>query len=295
MAQSYVQTNQAVKEDLLDILINLSPTERQLTSGLGTSSAKNIRHENLIDTLAAAATNAYIQGADACFRALTNPTRLANYVQTMAKGFMVPNIERELDTAGFEDRFKYESTKALTELGNDLELALMRGSMASGSGTVASQLRGLKNSLSLVTSQSGVSLTESILEDRLQAVWDNTSSEVNALYGDMYIKRKISGFRTGLTVNLSADDKRLQKSVDVYQADAAKLVKLFAHRYVTISGDTNHDVVGANENFFKVAYVRKPKFMNIAPTGDATKGEVVADATLEVRHYNAGFWSKQHL
>jgi hypothetical protein len=42
---TYDSTGGALKEDLLDLLTNLSPREFQLVSGLGTSSANSIRHE----------------------------------------------------------------------------------------------------------------------------------------------------------------------------------------------------------------------------------------------------------
>ena len=79
------------------------------------------------------------------------------------------------------------------------------------------------------------------------------------------------------------------------EADAARLVKLFAHRYVYVSGDTNYDLVGLNEDLFKIAYLRKPFTRELAKAGDADKGEVVTELTLENLHYNAGFWSSQHL
>ena len=79
------------------------------------------------------------------------------------------------------------------------------------------------------------------------------------------------------------------------EADAARLVKLFAHRYVHVSGDTNYDLVGLNEDLFKIAYLRKPFTRELAKAGDAEKGEVVTVLTLENLHYNAGFWSAQHL
>lgn len=295
MAQSYIQDDKAVREDLLDVLKNLSPTERQLTNGLGVSKANQLYHESLVDTLDSVAVNAYAQGSDACYRVLTNPTRIANFVQTLRKGWMVPSLEDSINTAAFSKRTAHEKIKALESLGNDLEFALMRGSLVSGSGTVASQMRGLKNSLSLVTSQSGISLTQKILEDYFQLVWDNTSTEVNAVYSSMYIKRKISGYTTKITQFAPQDDKRLQLAVDIYQSDAAKMVKLFAHRYVKNGSDTNHDVVGVNEEFFKVAYIRKPFSEDRAKTGDAEKGEITTDATLEVRHYNAGFNGQKHL
>lgn len=285
----------ALREDLLAILQNISPTETQLGSGLGTSQATSIRHETLVDTLNAVKANAQIEGAAATFNTLTNPARVYNYCQIFKQGFKVSDTDRAVNQAAFNDRFQYEATKALKLIKNDMEYALMRGSMASGDGTAtARQLRGLKNSLSLITSQSGISLSEKVLNDLFQLVWDNTGIQVNAVYGDMYIKRKISGFTAGATKYFTQDDRRLINAIDVYQADAASMVKLFPHRYVNIGtgvGDLNHDVVAINEDFFKVAYLRKPIIQQLAKVGDSTDGQVTVEATLEAQHYNAGAWS----
>jgi hypothetical protein len=279
----------AMREDLLAILQNISPTETQLVSGLGTSQATNIYHQTLIDTLAAVKVNAQIEGSAATFHQLTNPSRVANYCQIFKQGFRVSDTDRSVNQAAFNDRYQYEATKALKLIKNDMEYALMRGSLATGNG--ARQLAGLKNSLSLITSQSGVSLSEKILNDLFQLVWDNTGIQVNAVYGDMYIKRKISAFTAGATKYFTQDDRRLINAIDVYQADAASMVKLFAHRYTTVSGDTNHDVVAINEDFFKVAYLRKPVVQQLAKVGDSTDGQVTVEATLEPQHPQAGFWS----
>jgi hypothetical protein len=126
-------------------------------------------------------------------------------------------------------------------------------------------------------------------------IWDNTGTEANAAYGGMYMKRKISAFTGGATKQVQVTDRRLIASVDVYEADAAKIVKLFAHRYVTVSGDTNYDIVALNEDLFKVAYLRKPFNQEIAKTGDFTGGNIVAEATLETLHPQGGVWSKQML
>jgi hypothetical protein len=128
-----------------------------------------------------------------------------------------------------------------------------------------------------------------------QLVWDNTGIQVNAVYGDMYIKRKISAFTANATKYFTQDDRRLINAIDVYQADAASMVKLFAHRYVTVSTDTNHDIVAINEDFFKIAYLRKPTIEQLAKVGDSTDGQVVVEATLEPQHYNAGVWDAQVL
>lgn len=294
MATTYTYDDNARREDLLDIITNIDPQETQLISGLGSSMARDIFHQFPIDTLKSVANNFYVEGVDASYPDRTDPTRLSNVCQIVRVGFDVSDSEREINAAGFNDRYAYEGQKALKEWKNDAEYALVRGSIACGTGSAARQLRGLKNSLSLVTSQSGVSLTEVMLNDYFQNVWAQ-GSEVNAVYSGMYIKRKISGFTAGSTKNIEVTDRRLINSVDIYQADAAKMVKLFAHRYVTVAGDTNYDIIGIDEDKFKVAYLRKPFTRELAKTGDSTKGEVVGELTLENRHYNAGFFSKAHL
>lgn len=289
----------AMREDLLAILQNISPTETQLVSGLGTSQASNIYHQTLIDTLNTVKVNSNIDGAVATFNVLTNPVRQGNFTQIFKQGFRVSDTDRAVNQAAFNDRFQYEATKALKLIKNDMEYALMRGSLATGSGTnTARQLNGLKNSLSLITTQSGVSLTEKILNDLFQLVWDNTGIQINAVYGPMYIKRKISAFTANATKYFTQDDRRLINAIDIYQADAASMVKLFPHRYTNTGtgiGDLGNDVVAINEDFFKVAYLRKPIVTQLAKVGDSTDGQVVVEATLEVQHYQAGAWSASML
>lgn len=294
MPSTFTYEDGSRREDLLSIITNIDPQETQLLSGLGTSVAKDIFHQFSIDTLKSVGTNAFVEAADASFVDRTDPTRLNNVCQIVRVAYDVSDTERSIDSAGFNDRYSYEGQKALKEWKNDAELALLRGSIVSGNSSTARQMRGIKNSLSLVTSRSGVSLTEAGLNDYFQNVW-NAGSEVNAVYSGMYIKRKISGFTAGATKNVETTDKRLVNAVDVYQSDAAKMVKLFAHRYMTIAGDTNYDIMGLDEEKAKVAYLRKPFTRELAKTGDSTKGEVVGELTGEVRHYNAGFLAKAHL
>jgi hypothetical protein len=127
-----------------------------------------------------------------------------------------------------------------------------------------------------------------MLNDYLQNVW-NVGTEVNAIYCPMVLKRRISSFTANATKYFDQGDKRLINAIDVYSSDAAKMVKLFPHRHVTISTDTNYDIVGINEDMFKIAYLRKPSIREMAKDGDATKGNVVLEATLECLHPHAGF------
>lgn len=278
----------AIREDLLNEIQNLSPRETQLMTGLATTRAKGVMHEYLIKALGSVKVNAYVEGADASYD-VQNPERMYNYTQNFLEGWQITDTDVAANRAG-GDRKAEEIADALAELKNDMEYALMRGTLVTGSGSAARSLRGLKLSLSLLTNASGASMSEDTFNDYLQMVWDNSNTEVNAVYGPIYVKRKIAGFTGAATdKNVSVDDRRLVNSVDVYSSDAASLVKLFKHRYVTVSGDTNYDIVGLDEKYAKVAYLIKPRNEEVARTGLAQKGFCTSEATLEVLHPNAGF------
>lgn len=296
MAQTYTYDDNSIREDLLDIITNIDPTETQLLSGLGTSIAKDTMHIWLTDTLKGVATNAFTEGVDATYPDRTDPTRLYNHCQIVRVGYDVTDTERAVNNAGFADRYSYEMTKALKEWKNDAEYALMRGSLATGTGSAARALKGIKNFLTAgnYTIDSGTSLNETLLNDRFEDVWTD-GTQVNALYIPMYMKRKISAFTAGATKNFEQTDRRLVQVIDIYQADAASNVKLFAHRYVRVSSDTNYDVIGIDEDKFRVAYLRKPFTRELAKTGDSTKGEVVGELTLECLHTDAGFYAAKML
>lgn len=63
-SMAYVADDGAVREDLMDVLVNTTPTENQLVTGLGNTEANSTRHEWLQDTLSAVKTNAFAEGAD---------------------------------------------------------------------------------------------------------------------------------------------------------------------------------------------------------------------------------------
>lgn len=292
---TYSYDDQANREDLLDIITNLDYKEYQLMSGLPTGTADNILHQWLKDTLKTPGTNAYVEGVDASYQDRTDPTRLTNWTQIVRIGFSVSDTERRIVSAGFNDRYQYESTKAMKEWKQDAEFAVLRGSLACGTGSASRQMKGIKNWIANTTSSSGVSMTETMLNDYMQAVWDD-GTQVNAIYAPMYLKRKISGFTAGSTKFTQSDDKRLTNAVDVYQADAASMVKLFKHRFMSgQSGDINYDLLGINEEFFRIDYLRKPIVRELAKSGDATNGEIVGELTVAALHDNAGFLTQRLL
>jgi len=305
---NFTYPDQARRESLLDIVVNIDPTEHQLVSGLQRSSATNTLHEWVEDTLETVGDNAQNEGADAPADVATDPTRRQNITQIFAKTAKVTGTAKAVNRVG-GDRMAYEITNKIKALKNDIEFALVRGSIASGAastgGTNARRLKGIKNwfdgtATTNTANYSGATLTETVLNDMFETVWNNSAKEVNAVYTTMKGKRRISSFTAGNTKNVNADDKRLVNAVDVYQSDAAKMVKLFAHRFVTMAGDytttatPGFDVLALNEGSWAIAYLsgREPKTVDLAKTGDADSKQIVTELTLEARGVRSNYYGK---
>lgn len=296
MAQRYVRDDAAVKESVLDLITNISPTENYFVSNLQRSSGNDEFHIVPRDTLRTPSLVAAVEGADPTYDG-NDPTTLLNMMHIISVGFEVTDSEAAVARFGSpEDRVAYETDKALKDWGDFAEFALVRSTIVTGNNSTARQMRGLKSSLSLTTAQSGVSFSETILNSYLQNVWTQ-GANVDLIAAPMTLKRRISGFNgNGATKFYNQDDKRLVTPIEVYESDASnKPIRLIAHRYVTQSSDTNNDIVGVEMEHFATAWLREPKVRPLAKTGDAEKRQVVGEFTLEARNQYAGFLGTGHL
>lgn len=286
-AQTSYYTDASVREDLLEVITNISPTETQIMSGLPTTSATSVRHEWLEDTLQAAKFNSYVEGVDASY-AVTDPTRDINYCQIIRQGFSVTDTQGTMDHAGFADRQAYEAAKAMKIWKNDAEYSILLNSLNCGSATVGRTMKGIYNWVvaTNVTNQSGTSLSESNLLDYLAEVW-NYGGEIDEVYVGATLKRRIDGFTAGSTKTVPQADRRLVNAIDVYESSFAPLVKVFLHRYADTVAQaidpTTHDIIGIDSDKYAVSYLRKPFSRDLAKTGDAENAEIVGELTLEDR------------
>lgn len=312
----YTYPDVARREDLLDAVNMLDPTDTQMLSGFKQGVAQNTLHEWIQESLEVVGDNAQPEGGDAPADASSDPTRPVNVTQIFAKTAKISGTETgdNLRRVG-GNRMNRELMKKMKSLKADIEYALVRGSIASGvasnSAASARRLKGVKNWITTnTTNQSGTSLTETILNDLFQLVWDK-GANVDAVYTPMKGKRRISAFTAGATKQVQLSDRRLVNAVDVYESDAAKMVKLFAHRYVTTGiglGDTSgtgtnfsdyvttatpgFDVLGLQEDTWATAWYRRPFTKDIAETGDFNAKEIITETTLEALQQSANVFGK---
>lgn len=296
MATTFSYTDQAIRESLLDVITNISPEIDPLYTGLQKSSAGAPFHQWLTDTLATPGTNAQVEGADPSYADRTNPQRKTNWTQIVRKDVLVSGTDRASNTAGFKDRFTYEVQKASKEWRRDAELSILRGSLASGSGSAARQMAGIKAQITtLATSQSGVSLSETTLNNYLQNSWSQ-GGEVDMILVGGTLKRRIDGFNaySNNTRFIQAADKKIVNTVQTYMSSFGTH-DLMLHRHVDISGDVNSTIYGLQKDKWAVAHLREPELVKPAVTGDASKAFVIGELTVEGRAENSSFYAERHL
>ena len=130
------------REDLTDIIYDISPTETPFMSSIGKTKATAVYHEWQTDSLAAATTaNAAVEGADATSATLSPTVRLGNYTQIIQKTVQVSGTLDTVNKAGRKSEKAYQLAKASAELKRDLETILLANQgRSAGTSTVARKL-----------------------------------------------------------------------------------------------------------------------------------------------------------
>ena len=271
-------------EDVMNMVIQLSPTDTPFTSGIGKTRASNVDHQWPEDTLAARGDNAQVEGSNFSFGTITAPSRIQNFTQIFDKTYHVSSTERWVKGAGIDDQFQYQKAKALMEISNDIEHAFIRGSRASGNASTARRMAGALNYITTLATAvaSGTILTESFFNGMGEDIYQQ-GGRPDEVYVGARLKRIITAFTAGLTKNIAADDKRLVNSIDVYESDFG-LMKIFLARDM-LTGAVANAIMMIENRKFRMA-VGEP--VNVLPPTDVaqdthgTKGVVRGELTLEV-------------
>jgi hypothetical protein len=133
-----------VREDLSDIIYNISPTEVPMQSNFGRGTSQQTFKEWQIDELVDAANNAAIDGDEFAGDALDKASRLGNYSQISRKDIVVSRRANIVNKAGRKSEIAYQIAKKGKELRRDVEYALARRKAAVvGNSTTAMESAGV--------------------------------------------------------------------------------------------------------------------------------------------------------
>lgn len=298
-------TNQ---EDVRNVIYNIAPTDCPFTTGIGKTKARNTLHEWQIDTLAAAATNAQIEGDDiTSFDTIATPTRPGNRSQILRKTLIVAKTEDAVAKYGMKRLFVYELLKKTKELKRDIEFAAVQNqAVVVGTSATARQMRGFEhwvgdnqgafngtNSSRGTTGANAASataaltdgtqrpFTEALLKPVLQTIAIATGDPVDKIMVGAFNKAQMSTFSGNVTRTQDTSDKKLVSSIDVYVSDFG------SHKIVFNRFSRARTALLVNSEYWKLATLRPQNTVDLATTGDATKGMVIVELTLEASNEQA--------
>lgn len=292
------------REDLSDVIYDISPTDTPIMSSIGKTNATSVYHEWQTDSLAAATTaNALVEGASATEASISPTTRLGNYTQIVGKTVMVSGTLLASDLAGRKSEMAYQLAKASAEIKRDIETIITanQGQTAGSSGSSARKMGSLLSYIKTNTNKGsgttagadpttiGVStrtdgttraFTETILKDVIAKVFASGGTP-SALFVSPAQKQVVSAF-TGLAAQRyqvpTSGQATILAGADLYQSDFGVL-QIVPNRFMR-----SRDALVLDPEYAALAYLRPFQTNDIAKVGDAEKKQILAELTLEVRN-----------
>lgn len=273
-----------LREDLSDVITNISPTDTVFMSNISKTKVKGKYTEWLTDSLTAAANCAVTEGNDAVLADGHSQTRVGNYTQIAAKWFSVSDTLEAVDKAGRKSEIAYQTSLFLKELARDMEYGLLNNALATS--TDPRSAKGVKgwittNDTSFTTGTTVTTLTETLFNDVIQACWGQGGNPTMVL-APAKMKRKISAFtgNSKLTTNMDADQKKIILSVDYYESDFG-IVKVYATRFLATDDSSYYDsVLILDKEKWQLGVLQGLKTEKLAKTGLSTKIQMSTEYTL---------------
>lgn len=290
------------REDLADIVYNISPADTPLFSMAAKVQATNVLHEWSTDALAAIDTaNAQLEGGESSRASSTTPARAQNYCQIMKKNATVTGTQRATDPAGIDDMLDYQMAKKGLELRKDIEYALLgpQGQNAGGTGT-ARTMRGFNawlsgngsrgtNGADATNATAGATdgttgdlrtFDENMLKDAIKDAYDDGGEPTVVLVGT-FNKQKVSTFTGRTTAREMVSVGTIQGAASLYASDFGDL-KIMPSRT-----QRGRDVFVIDPKMVKVAALRNFEPGELGRIGDADTREIYWEGTLEMSNRDA--------
>lgn len=290
-----------VREDLSDLIADISPTDTPFLSNIGSESCSNTFFEWQTDALDAAAQNHNIDGFDiTTFSAVTATDRIGNYTSILEKDFIISGTEQAVNKAGRSSELAYQATKAAKALKRDQETNLTANNAAvTGNSSTARETGGLGAWLKTNTNKSNTNaadpvwdsvptgarsdgtaraFTETILKDVMKQCYDE-GAEPSILMVGSFVKQTTSSFAGIAQQRYMAPGNSpttIIGAADIYLSDFGTL-SVVPNRF-----QPSHYAYFIDPDKARRRVLR-PYFMKeLAPTGDAEKRMFVIEEGLQI-------------
>ncbi len=308
------------REALSNFISMITRDEAPFLSSIGKGKAKAILHEWQTDELDSPGSNSVAEGAaySTVSTAQGNEpvrTRLGNYTQINSKTVEVTGTKRAVDQAGVADEYAYQLKKRGTELKRDQEFDVVgswndsNGSgtrtmggyhsfvndatikdVSANSGYAAPTTKGIGDAGVLTRGTADANLIElelSHVDDVMQSVYEN-GGKATTLMVSPKNRRLFSSKSQAAASNVRRnidDEGKLRQSVEFYESDFGT-IKVVPNYIMGLGTQADTSAFVYDPQWFNFATLRPLHETEVGQVGDSTIGQIVEEATLEVRNPN---------
>jgi len=290
-----------IKEDLQDVIYDISPEETPFYSACAKVKARNTFHEWQTDALRASAANAHVEGdvTTADVRAATS--RLGNYTQIFKNAVIIPGTDEGLDKAGRAKEMAYQTLKIAKEQKLDIEKALFdNNARAAGSSVAARELAGLPSWIVTNIDEAGdatvatgdgtdaradgtpAAFDQARFDGVMQSIWE-AGGKPDTVYLTAFQMNKALAFvgNNNQRSNITAEAEKVVKHMSVYITPWGTV------RFLPSREQRGRDVFVVQDDMFAVGVLRPTKNEALAKDGDYEKRQVITELTLVSKNEKA--------
>lgn len=312
----------AHREDLSDIIYNVSPSETPCISAIGSASAKAISHDWPRDNLTApTGTNAQSEGvsfaalaAAGAVAATPAVVRLTNVCQITSLGVDVSGTAEVIGKAGRDSQMAYQTAKKLRELKTNVDMAITgvnvakttvdprkSGSLSTWMTANATSGRGVggvdpvgADGSATATDGTTRAFAQSQLDDAVETVWNRSGRVPKIVLLGATQKRAFSMFdgvgNKGTFPGAAAADNvtRSDRAEGVIYASADVYMSNFGRlmavptRHIRKTATFDREVYLIEPEYLKLATLRPWQQFDIAVNGDSRQRQLLVEWCLEV-------------
>jgi hypothetical protein len=295
-----------MREDLSDVIYNISPTDTPFMSSIGKNKATATFHEWQTDSLAAAALGGAVEGADQSSITASPTSRVGNRTQIFTKAIAIAGTLEAVDKAGRKSEKAYQMAKVSAELKRNIELTLLSNQVsAAGNSSTARTLGGLQAWLNTnydggtsgVAGSGGTTartdgtnrtFTETILKTVIAEVYTAGGSPKVLMVNPAH-KQLVSAF-AGIAAQryMAPSDQptTIIGAADVYMSDFGT-ISVVPNRFMNSTNNCDETAFIVDPDMAAVSFLRPFETIELAKTGDAEKTQLLAELTLEVKNQAA--------
>ena len=280
------------REQLSDVIYNISPQATPFMSAIGKNSIKNVVFDWQTETLPTASGAGQLEGFELSRAAATATSRVSNVAMISSRDATVTGSQQASDPAGKKSEMAHQLAIMAKALKRDMEVALcQKGAKTTGNATTARVTGGFESwitsNVSRGTNGAGNgggaaptdgtqrALTEALLKTVLQSCFSNGGEPSMAICGPVN-KQVISGFTGRSSARQMVDANTVEASVSIYASDFGEL------KIVPSNFSRERSLLLVDPEYAKVSYLRDFKTVDISTVGDAETKMILAEYGLEM-------------